>query len=837
MESYKSMITIIIPIYNSAQSLPPLISSLYPLEAECELILVNDGSTDNTAEICRKLSDKYDEIRYIDKPHTGVSDTRNAGIRAAGGRYILFLDADDFLGKGSVKALEEFFDTCEEDVDLVTYPLETHYRGNILAPHFRYQTLTHSGVYDLNIYPYIGQTTMNIAVRNRFADNALFDASMNFSEDQKYCCDVLRGSMKMGFCSGAKYIYNRRENSSSGQLGGSCYIFEQVMKMFEDMFRDYRVVPAAFQGLYINDLAWRLRADILYPYHYDEKSLAFAVDRIRALLLKVDSEVILKHPQIDYFHKFYWLSLKPDIDLNPFFTEKSFGLRLDGRVIDQSEELELVVIRIRLDKGIFVFRGFLRAAVFNFCEEPELFAVVGGADIRQELFLSAHSYHLCRTQTNRFYGFCMELPVDDLRKFSFRVRIRGIFYRCRCCFEPKAPFSHALGRYDSVVGDRHLHFDVCSGEFILTRDEMPADVLSRNGRLLPGRVVSLRKRAIGMRGDIRKIHLYYDCRGVGKDNGYYKFMEDWGKRDGVIRKYICDPEMRSERKRLRKMFTKEQLKDIIPFGSRQHKGYFLAAEKIFTAYIEDINLFPFPSNELELYSDFFTFEVIYLQHGILHGSLPWKYTPEKILADKVCISTAYEQKLFVQKYHFRREDVVMEPMRRFCALDRNAAPERKILFAPSWRQYLIGPDIDGHWQPLDDIFQNSDYYKNICGLLCSPQLKLLLEQKDYVLDFKLHPIFSVYKHLFQVDSERVKLVERIDNIEKYEFFITDFSSFAFDFFYLGRKVFSFIPDEMQFKCGMNSYREIEPESERMFVKLRGEEELYRIFEPEEGYIP
>ena len=66
-------------------------------------------------------------------------------------------------------------------------------------------------------------------------------------------------------------------------------------------------------------------------------------------------------------------------------------------------------------------------------------------------------------------------------------------------------------------------------------------------------------------------------------------------------------------------------------------------------------------------------------------------------------------------------------------------------------------------------------------------------------------------------------------IEQYEMFITDFSSFVFDFIYLGRKVFSFIPDEMQFRCGMNSYREVEGLSEEFLEKI-GAENVEKIFE-------
>ncbi|MCM1063626.1 MAG: bifunctional glycosyltransferase family 2 protein/CDP-glycerol:glycerophosphate glycerophosphotransferase [Eubacterium sp.] len=820
------MITIVIPFFNSLKNIEKNISLFYPLETDCEILIINDGSTNNIVRIEEKLAALYSEIKFINKLHTGVSDTRNVGIKAARGKYILFLDADDQLEKGSIEALVKFFDSCDDDIDLVTYPIETHYRGKILPPHFRYQTLNHSGIYDLNEYPYIGQTTMNIVVRNKFENNILFDTSMTFSEDQKYCCDVVRNSMKMGFCNEAKYIYNRSDSSSSGKQNGSCYIFEQTMKMFEDIFRDYKIVPAAFQGLYINDLEWKLRAEMLYPYHYDKKSFGFAMYRIRALLAKVDSKIILEHPDIDYFHKFYWLSLKPNANVVPFFTEKGFGIKLDGKIIAQTDKFEIVVIRLRLDNGIFVFRGFIKSPVFSFCEKPELFAIVNGIRIKEELFVSAHSYYFCRTKTNVFYGFCFEIPESKLQSLAFNVRMQDIFYECHYNFWSKAPFSNKYNRYDSIVGNRSMHFDINSGTFYIT-DGLPSKVLNQNSRMLPLYVWKMRKRAVSLKNKTR-IHLYYDCRGVAKDNGYYKFVEDWSKKDGIIRKYIYD----FQNKNLRNMFTKEQLKDTVLFGSQQHLIYFLAAEKIFTAYIEDVNIFPFSSNEIEMYSDFFNFEVVYLQHGILHGSLPWKYTPEMVMADKICISTVYEQKLFNEKYHFRKQDVIVEPMRRLKVIDRKMAPQRKILFAPSWRQYLIGPNIDGVWQSLEEVFLNSDYYKNIIGLLNSSQLERLLEEKDYVLDFKLHPIFSIYKPLFNIHNDRVRVADRTDKIEEYAIFITDFSSFAFDFIYLGRKVFSFIPDEVQFKCGMNSYREIEPESKKMFIRLKGAEELYRLFEAE-----
>lgn len=819
-------ITIIIPIYNAESFIENAMESLLPLHISSEILLIDDGSTDNSGVICQKCAKKYNNVQYIKKKHTGVSDTRNTGIRRAKGKYILFLDADDELQSGSIEALVDFFDSCYEVVDLVTYPIVTHYYGAVLSSHFRYQTMSYSGIFDLNQFPYIGQTTMNIMVKNQFEHNILFDTSMTFSEDQKYCCEVLCKRMKIGFCREARYIYNRSEESSSGKMKGACYIFEQSMKMFEDMFQGYDIVPLAFQGLYINDLAWKLRANMLYPYHYSKEQFQNAMERIRKLLGNVDADVILNHPDINFFHKYYWLSLKPNHGAEAFFESDKMGIKVYGKQVFSSKTVEIVVTRIREDEGNLIFRGFLKSVVFQFSKKPKLFAIVNGKNIEQELYISSHSYYLCHTQTNIFYAFCLEIPLREIEKLSFCMEMDGQRYECTYYFMPKVPFSYQYHRYDAVIQKKHMQYDTIGNQYLFTNQKWDK-VLKKNSykNWMAYRVAPLRKKAISLRKK-KRIHLYYDCRGVKKDNGYYRFLEDYGKKDGIVRKYIVDSKLMC----LDELFSISQKKDVIPFGSEEHKMYLLAAEKIYTAFIEDNNIFPFPAHELELYCDFFDFEIEYLQHGILHADIPWKYTPERIMADKICVSTEYEVRLFRDKYHFRDKDIVRKLMPRLKQLDKKVVPQNKILFAPSWRQYLIGSNVNGRWKPMEEAFLRSDYYQGISRLLNSNKMQKLLEANNYNLELKLHPIFKEYTHLFEVKNERIRIVEETDRLETYKIFITDFSSFLFDFVYLGRKVCSFIPDSMQFKSGMNGYRAIESESEMLLERILGEEDLEKIFD-------
>ncbi len=93
--SCPDLISVIIPTYNYAHFLPEAIQSVFRQEkVVCEVIVVDDGSTDGTADVLERYSGK---ITVITQENKGLSAARNAGLRKAGGRYIVFLDADDLL--------------------------------------------------------------------------------------------------------------------------------------------------------------------------------------------------------------------------------------------------------------------------------------------------------------------------------------------------------------------------------------------------------------------------------------------------------------------------------------------------------------------------------------------------------------------------------------------------------------------------------------------------------------------------------------------------------------------------------------------------------------------
>lgn len=109
MTTKDTLLSVVIPTYNYAELLPRAVQSVvFQLDAECELLIIDDGSTDNTPEVIRTLERQYpDHFRVISKVNGGLASVRNAGIDLAKGSYLVFLDADDELADGAISLIRE----------------------------------------------------------------------------------------------------------------------------------------------------------------------------------------------------------------------------------------------------------------------------------------------------------------------------------------------------------------------------------------------------------------------------------------------------------------------------------------------------------------------------------------------------------------------------------------------------------------------------------------------------------------------------------------------------------------------------------------------------------
>ena len=111
-------VSIIIPVYNCEKFIRQCIESCLDQDIdqnEYEIIIVNDGSTDNSLSIIKELCVQCRIIQFISQEHVGVSAARNAGLKAAKGDFIWFIDGDDFIRKNSLREIKETIENTDCD--------------------------------------------------------------------------------------------------------------------------------------------------------------------------------------------------------------------------------------------------------------------------------------------------------------------------------------------------------------------------------------------------------------------------------------------------------------------------------------------------------------------------------------------------------------------------------------------------------------------------------------------------------------------------------------------------------------------------------------------------
>lgn len=116
-------LSIIIPIYNSANYLDKCLNSLQKqIGSTEEIILINDGSTDNSLEICKTFKNKIStNVILINKKNEGIALSRNLGLKLATGDYILWIDSDDWITDNYIKSIKTIINKTKADIILFDY--------------------------------------------------------------------------------------------------------------------------------------------------------------------------------------------------------------------------------------------------------------------------------------------------------------------------------------------------------------------------------------------------------------------------------------------------------------------------------------------------------------------------------------------------------------------------------------------------------------------------------------------------------------------------------------------------------------------------------------------
>ena len=305
------LLSVVIPVYNASEYIEEcLLAVCNQTYKNLEIIVVDDGSKDNSLAICKMYAMRDSRIKILSHPNKGVSATRNDGIEAATGDYIIFCDADDFpeedLAHNYVSAIERwekkkysfivcgmFFDNdLNKNVRDKKHILEIAH-GYVEGENYLMSRSSSAILSWLKIFNFVTNKCYNLnVIRN---NNLRFDEAINIGEDLKFNLDYLECTPgHIGMINLALYHYvKRRDDSLSisyhiSDLEDTKIIYRRFIEWEskQDGVNDDNIL--VLKGIYISDWVSRLTA------YYEEYGGRKSSKRVR---IKLQSELRCKEFQ------------------------------------------------------------------------------------------------------------------------------------------------------------------------------------------------------------------------------------------------------------------------------------------------------------------------------------------------------------------------------------------------------------------------------------------------------------------------------------------------------------------------------------------------------------
>lgn len=220
-------LSIIIPTYNSNIFLPELLIRLDMLK-DVELVFVDDGSQDDTVAVLRNFSENRKNIQIVTKKHSGVSDSRNVGIRKSTGKYLMFIDSDDLINSVKLQNnIDNIIENTEDGMDVIAFSSRKQYKITDDFFEIVKGLVLNNGFYSPS--PCSKFYKKSLITKN----NILFDTKVSVGEDMLFNLKVLIHSNNIQMENQGFYLY--RYNVSSVTKTNGFNIYENHQYFLQDI--------------------------------------------------------------------------------------------------------------------------------------------------------------------------------------------------------------------------------------------------------------------------------------------------------------------------------------------------------------------------------------------------------------------------------------------------------------------------------------------------------------------------------------------------------------------------------------------------------------------------
>jgi len=210
-------VSVIIPVFNLegvlADTLKSILKQTYK---ELQIILINDGSSDKSAEICSEYAAKDNRILVINKENGGVSSARNAGLRAATGEFVMFVDGDDLLEADAVEVMLSNIDKFDSDMCLCSQYFINNRVEKCAADSLKSDLFNGGDILKEQLRFGVTASMCLSLFKTKKINAIAVDENIHTLEDWKFIFDVFaNGVEKVSICRKPLYHYMIREGSAS----------------------------------------------------------------------------------------------------------------------------------------------------------------------------------------------------------------------------------------------------------------------------------------------------------------------------------------------------------------------------------------------------------------------------------------------------------------------------------------------------------------------------------------------------------------------------------------------------------------------------------------------
>ena len=300
------LVSLIIPVFSVSDHLPRLMETvLNQTHRELEIILIDDGSTDGTGELCDDYAARDSRVKVVHTPNRGVADARNEGVKNATGEYIAFADGDDRLAEDYIEYLLGLCVDNGTDMSCCAWTLDDHgklsicrfrksdpgiYRGNKEAMRALLTTLL------------LSSSVWGKMYKAKLFDGVRFPEGTNYYEDDATMYRLVAHADSVAIGSDSKYFYSLRDDSMIHRPFNENNL--KMITVFEER--------CAFITEKYPELATYAKSDVLMAVNH--------------CVIKMCDERLFDHPRIDELKPYYKRYEKDYLKGISYFPAKLFSV-------------------------------------------------------------------------------------------------------------------------------------------------------------------------------------------------------------------------------------------------------------------------------------------------------------------------------------------------------------------------------------------------------------------------------------------------------------------------------------------------------------------------------